>query len=103
MKVGKLPGSSATKMALHALDIVDSPLQGIFNINMADLMTAADNRTKIAAIKLLYDTGEISREEAKRLAQPIIDRINRRTMEIAIKHGQKPYRLDFVSVMRNSY
>jgi polyhydroxyalkanoate synthesis regulator phasin len=70
---------------------------------MADLMTAADNRAKIAAIKLLYDTGEISREEAKRLAQPILDRINSRIADIAQKQGRKPYRLDFISAMRNSY
>lgn len=70
---------------------------------MTDLMTAADNRTKIAAIKLLYDTGEISREEAKRLAQPILDRINTRGAEIAKAQGRKALRLDFVSAMRNSY
>lgn len=90
-------------MALFGLDIVDIPLHSQFNINMADLMTAAHNRAKIAAIKLLYDTGEISREEAKRLAQPVLDRINAKNAEVAKRHRMKPYRLDFVSAMRNPY
>lgn len=70
---------------------------------MTDLSNAAQNRAKIAAIKLLYDTREIDREMAKRLAQPILDRINAKTQEVATRQGRKPYRLDFVSAMRNSY
>ena len=71
---------------------------------MADLTTAADNRAKIAAIKHLYDAGEISREQAKVLAQPILDKINARSAEIGSKHGKKNYpRLGFINAMRNSY
>lgn len=70
---------------------------------MKDLSQAVANRQAIAKIKRRYDTGEISREEAKRLAQPILDRINAKTHEIAARQGRKSYKLDFVSVMRNGY
>lgn len=70
---------------------------------------AAKNRTDIANIKRRYVTGEITREEAKALAQPILDRINKatavKTKELNKKYGlhRKPVFLDFVNAMRNSY
>ncbi len=67
------------------------------------LEQAVKNRAELAEIKKKYDSGEIDREEAKRLAQPILDRINARCEDIAAKHGQKAYKIDFVSVIRNSY
>lgn len=68
------------------------------------LEQGAANRAAIAKIKKQYDSGQIDREEAKRLAQPILDRINKRSAEIAQKHGNANYyRLDFVSAMRNNY
>lgn len=71
---------------------------------MTDLITAADNRAKIAEIKRQYDLGLINRETAKELAQPILGRINDRTAEIYKKHGKKNYpKLDFINAMRNSY
>lgn len=73
------------------------------------LEQAAKNREEIAEIKRLYVTGEIEREEAKALAQPILDRINEatvaKTKELNKKYGlhRKPFVLDFVNAMRNGY
>lgn len=70
---------------------------------------AAKNRTDIADIKHRYITGRISREQAKTLAQPILDRINketaRKTKVLNKKYGlkRKPVFLDFVNAMRNDY
>lgn len=70
---------------------------------------AANNREGIAHIKRLYVIGEITREEAKVLSQPLLDRINKataiKTKELNKKYGlnQKPVFLDFVNAMRNSY
>lgn len=68
---------------------------------------AAKNRTDIANIKRRYVTGEITREEAKTLAQPILNRINKatavKTKELNKKYGihRKPVFLDFVNAMRH--
>jgi len=70
---------------------------------------AAKNRVDIADIKRRYITGEISREYAKALAQPILDRINKataiKTKELNKKYRlhRKPVFLDFVNAMRNNY
>lgn len=70
---------------------------------------AAKNRTEIANIKHRYITDEITREEAKALAQPILDRINKataaKTKELNKKYRlhRKPVFLDFVNAMRNNY
>ena len=70
---------------------------------------AAKNRMDIADIKRRYITGEVTREEAKALAQPILDRINRatatKTKELNKKYGlhRKPVFLDFINAMRNGY
>lgn len=62
---------------------------------------AINNRLMIADIKRRYSTGQISRDEAKLLAKPILDRINKRGLEISIKYGKKSYsKIDFVSIMR---
>lgn len=74
-----------------------------------DLHQAAKNRVEIADIKRRYLTGEISREEAKELAQPILDQINEvaviKTKELNKKYGlnRKSFVLDFVNAMRNNY
>ncbi len=66
--------------------------------------SAVLNRTEIANIKRLYDTGKISRELAKELAEPILKTINTKSAEIAKNHGKKSYpKLGFSEVMRNSY
>lgn len=70
---------------------------------------AVKNRVDIADIKRRYVTGEITREEAKAIAQPILDRINTvtavKTKELNKKYGlhRKTVFLDFVNAMRNSY
>lgn len=68
------------------------------------LEQAGKNRAAIANIKRRYGSGEITREEAKRLAQPVLDKINTRSAEIAQKYDKKSYpKLDFINAMRNSY
>ena len=70
---------------------------------------ATKNRTDIADIKRRYVTGEITREEARALAQPILDRIHEataaKTKELNTKYGlhRKAVFLDFVNAMRNGY
>ena len=104
VKVGNLWGSRTTKSALLALAIVELLLQSILNKNMADLSIALANRQALADIKRRYDTGHITQQEAKELAQPIINRVNKRAAEVARKYGKSKYIvLDFVSSMRNSY
>jgi hypothetical protein len=70
---------------------------------------ATKNRENIRKIQLRYMTGEIDRETAKQLAQPILDRINKsiviKTKELNKKYNlnRKPALLDFVNAMRNRY
>lgn len=74
-----------------------------------NLDQAVKNRADIARIKKLYETGAINREQAKQLAQPILDRINTatviKTKELNKKYNmnRKPAVLDFVNAMRNQY
>jgi hypothetical protein len=71
---------------------------------MSDLTTAAENRKTLANIKHRYDRGEISREQAKSLAKPVLDKINERSLEVARRYGKKYYpKLDFINAMRNGY
>lgn len=71
-----------------------------------NLDQAVQNRQAIADIKRRYLTGEINREEAKTLAKPIIERINRatitKTKELNKKYGmdRRPALLDFINAMR---
>ncbi len=64
---------------------------------------AISNRMAIAEIRRRYYSNEITREEAKQLAEPILERVNIRAKEIAKKHDKKPYKIDFTNAMRNSY
>jgi len=61
---------------------------------------AVKNREAIANIKRRYALGLITREQAKKEAKPIIQRINLRGQEIAKKHQVKYYPVDFVNLMR---
>jgi len=67
---------------------------------------AIKNRADIAEIKRKYVSGEISREQAKLLAQPVIERINTaiviKTKELNKKYGmnRKPAQVDFINLMR---
>jgi hypothetical protein len=70
---------------------------------------AAKNRADIADIQEKYFTGAITRDEAKVLAEPIIERINEQTVrkskELNKKYHlkRKPALLDFTNAMRNRY
>jgi len=67
---------------------------------MADLNEAVENRESIKYIKQRYLSGQISREQAKLEASPIIYRINKRQAEISKKWNKKHYPIDFISLMR---
>ena len=67
----------------------------------APLDNAVANREAIAHIKSLYLRGKISREVAEALAEPVINRINKRQQEIAKKYGKRNYpKTSFASLMR---
>ena len=65
------------------------------------LDNAVANREAIAHIKSLYLRGKIDRQVAEALAEPVINRINKRQQEIANKYGKKSYpKTTFIGVMR---
>ena len=65
------------------------------------LDNAVANREAIAHIKSLYLRGKISRDVAEALAEPVINRINKKQQEIAKKHGKRSYpKTTFVGLMR---
>jgi hypothetical protein len=65
------------------------------------LDNAVANREAIAHIKSLYLRGKIDRRVAEALAEPVINRINKRQQEIARKYGKKSYpRTTFIGLMR---
>lgn len=64
---------------------------------------AISNRMAIARIKRKYYSNEITREEAKELAKPILERVNRRAAVIAKRHAKIHHKITFSSVMRDSY
>ncbi len=61
---------------------------------------AVENRDAIAQIKTKMVLGQLTREEAKREAKPIIDEMNERIIEIGKEYGVKPKLLSFISLMR---
>jgi len=61
---------------------------------------AIENRERISIIKKDYNSGKISRETAKALAEPIIDSINERGAEIAKKYNKKHSKVSFIGLMR---
>ena len=67
----------------------------------ARLANAISNREAIAHIKSLYLRGKINREVAEALAEPVINRINKRQQEIARKYGKRSYpKTTFIGLMR---
>ncbi len=50
--------------------------------------------------RILYNSGEISREEAKELIMPYIDAYNEKTTEIAKKYNMKPKKISFGQFIR---
>lgn len=66
-----------------------------------DLSEAANNRETIARIKSLYLQNKIDRQTAEMLATPIINRINKRQAEVALRYGKKNYpKTTFIGLMR---
>jgi polyhydroxyalkanoate synthesis regulator phasin len=54
-----------------------------------------DLKEQAEKARVLYNAGEISREEAKELIQPYLDQVNAKSKELAIKYNQKPKKVDF--------
>jgi nucleoid-associated protein YejK len=50
---------------------------------------AEQNREELKKIRDFYNAGELSRNEAIAMAQPVIDRVNKKADEIAKKYGIK--------------
>lgn len=66
-----------------------------------DLSEAVSNRQSIEHVKSLYLRGRISREVAEALCEPILNRINKRQQEIALKYNKRNYpKTTFISLMR---
>ena len=68
--------------------------------HVTPLDNAVANREAIAQIKSLYIRGRITREVAEALAEPVINRINKRQAEVAAKWGKKHYPMTFIGLMR---
>lgn len=58
------------------------------------------NRESIARIRSALNMGQITFDEARKMAEPIVASINERSREIAKKYGAKPQLVDFHSLMR---
>jgi hypothetical protein len=61
---------------------------------------AVANREALYGIRDRLFYGEISYEEAKKEAEPIINSINEKAVELAKKYGAKPQLVNFQSIMR---
>lgn len=57
-------------------------------------------REQLDIIKKDLISGKISYETARKLADPIILKMNDDAAKIAIKHGRRPYRFSFGYLMR---
>lgn len=57
-------------------------------------------RDKIQSIRIKMLKGQISYDEAKKEARPVIDEINRLAAEIAKKYNKKPQKFNFTELMR---
>ena len=50
--------------------------------------------------RILYNSGQISREEAKQMIMPYIEAFNNKAIEIAKKYGMKPKKISFGQFIR---
>ena len=63
-------------------------------------MTATDNRLLMQDIRRRMLNGELSYDEAKTEAAPLIEAINARSAVIAKRYDQRPTKLSFAAIMR---
>lgn len=61
---------------------------------------AIANRTALYGIRDRLNLGEITYEQAKEEAKPIIAEINKKAIELGKKYGIKPQLVSFQSIMR---
>lgn len=61
---------------------------------------AIENQNKIKDIKNRMLSGEISYEQAKIEAKPIVDIINAKSIEIAKKYNTKAKKISFTEIIR---
>lgn len=61
---------------------------------------AAQNREAIAQIQTRLALGQITYDQAKEQAAPVIARINDRAKEIAKKYGKSHHEITFKELMR---
>lgn len=57
-------------------------------------------REQIALIRAKLQAGQITYEQAVKLAEPVIAELNTKANAIAAKHGKKPYKFTFNYLMR---
>lgn len=54
-----------------------------------------DLKIQAEKARILYNSGQITREEAKRQIQPYLDALNAKAKELAVKYNQKPKKVEF--------
>ena len=63
-------------------------------------MTGQDYYNKINQIRTQLNVGLITYDQAKKIAQPIIDEMNEKAREVAKKYNQKHHNFTFAAMMR---
>lgn len=61
---------------------------------------AIDNRTQLYDIRKRMHSGQLTYDQAKVEAAPVIARINEQAKAIAKKHGKRPQTVSFAAIMR---
>lgn len=61
---------------------------------------AMKNRERLGDIKARLSVGDISYDQAKAEAEPIIAEINKKAVELGKKYGVKPQLVSFAALMR---
>jgi hypothetical protein len=64
------------------------------NIEIKELMIQAQES------RVMYQLGKITRDEAKELIMPYINKVNEKSIELAKKYNQKPKKVSFNSFVR---
>lgn len=61
---------------------------------------AIKNRVAIESVRVALNTGQITYEQARKKAKPVIDSINEKSKELAKKYGVRPQLVSFEGLMR---